>query len=152
MVLAHRPIASLSSWSCSEETHDPDDRLLIHTDWNETLVAMPHCEVQHDAGTFVLDPVFMPRGLQLMLIRERASTAGTGDIPFVFLSNSHGTYGRGAFKLRLEAVAPNWLMSLESAGTISRIEAVTTSQCKKRAPSSFVYNIRIKATSPPLPA
>lgn len=142
MVLAHRPIASLSSWSCSKETHDPEDRLLIHTTWNETLVAMPYCEQQHDAGTFVLDPVFMPHGLQQMLIWERVRTAGIGDIPLVFLYNSSGTYGRGEFRLDMEAVADHWRLKIESAGTISKIEAVLAKDCRRRTPSAFAYYIR----------
>jgi hypothetical protein len=142
MVLAHTPIASLSSWSCSRETHDPDDRLLIQTTWDETLVAMPYCEAQHDASRFVLDPVFMPYGLQQTLIRERVRTAGIGDIPLVFLYNSSDTYGRGEFKLQLEAVATGWVLELESAGTTSKIEAVSIKDCHRRTPSAFAYYVR----------
>jgi len=142
MVLAHTPIASLSSWSCSRETHDPDDRLLIQTTWDETLVAMPYCEQQHDAGTFVLDPLFMPHGLQQMLIRKRVSTAGIGDIPLVFLYNSSSTYGRGEFLLEMRAVADHWALRLESSGTISKIEAVSVKDCRRRTPSAFAYYVR----------
>jgi hypothetical protein len=142
MVLAHTPIASLSNWSCSRETHDPEDRLLIHTTWNETLVAMPYCENQHEAGAFVLDPVFMPYGLQQMLIRERVRTAGIGDIPLVFLYNSTDTYGRGEFLLDLEAATDHWCLRVESAGTMSKIEAVSVKDCRRRTPSAFTYHFR----------
>ncbi len=142
MVLERRMIASLTEWSCGSDRHNNDDRLLIITDWGETLVVKPWCEQQHESGTFVLDEECMPENLLSYLETQRKVQHGTteGVRPLVFVRNSTTTYGRGLFRVELTIALNGVLLRLESNGCIGRIRRISATS-RGCVSSNFSFNV-----------
>lgn len=125
MPLSYTPIASLISWSCSEQSHDASDRLLIHTDWDERLVAMAHCDGWHESGRFVMDPMLLPTRLQDELRDTWPIGATNKELPPVHIQTSPSLYGRQGFKIELEACTPDQSLRVISSSCVTAIEATT---------------------------